>query len=288
MKTIILLITLAAGIFLPQGHVLSFLLKYVLMGLLLFAFLDIRIEKSIVQKSHFYILVTNIALPLAVYFLINPIKPQLAQAVFITALAPTAIAAPVVVSLLKKRVEYAAFSLLLTNLTIALLVPLLLTKIAGSESKIDILTVLYPVLIVFAVPMAAAQFLKYVLPKVHLFLTRFKDDSFYLLMAGIYLGTSNASNYIRNEMNEPIAIVFYIAGFSLIICFLNFTLGRFLGGKNFSVEAGQSLGQKNNAFTIWLALTFISPLAVLGPVFYIIFQNIFISWELYHYNKTHV
>jgi BASS family bile acid:Na+ symporter len=104
-------------------------------------------------------------------------------------------------------------------------------------------------------------------------------------MCAIYLGTSNASNYLRTEMNQSFNIVIYIGLTSLLLCFLNFILGRFLGGREFSVEGGQSLGQKNNAFTIWIALTFVSPLAVLGPVFYVLFQNIFISWELYHSSK---
>ncbi|MFH1197705.1 MAG: hypothetical protein V1720_18540 [bacterium] len=288
MKTIILLLTLAAGILFPQGYVFSFLLKYVLMGLLLFAFLDVRIEKSIIKKSHFYILALNIFMPLAAYFLLNIFNHLLAQAAFIAGLAPTAIAAPVVISILKRKVEYTAFSLLLTNIVIALLVPFLLTNVTGAENDIDLWSVLYPVLIVFSIPLLLGQFLKYLLPVVHSFLSRFKDDSFYFLMGGIYLGTANASHYLRTEMNHSFDIVFYIGAAIFIICFLNFSLGRILGGKEFSIEAGQSLGQKNNAFTVWLALTFINPLAVLGPVFYVLFQNLFVSWELHHYNKSQI
>jgi len=285
MKTIILLLTLVAGILFPQGYVLSFLLKYVLMGLLFFAFLDVRIEKSIIKKSHFYILALNIIIPLAAYYLLNIFNHQLAQAAFVAGLAPTAIAAPVVISILKRRVEYTAFSLLLTNIVIALLVPFLLTHVADARNDIDLWSVLYPVLIVFSIPLVLGQLLKYFLPPVHSFLSRFKDESFYFLMGGIYLGTANASHYLRSETNQSFDVVFYIGAAIFIICFLNFSLGRFLGGKEFSVEAGQSLGQKNNAFTVWLALTFISPLAVLGPVFYVFFQNLFVSWELHHFNK---
>ena len=285
MKTIILLLTLAFGILFPQGHVLSFLLKYFLMGLLLFAFLDIQIDKNVIKKSHFYILTANLIVPLVLYFLLNLFNHQLAQTAFITALAPTAIAAPVVISILRRKVEYVAFSLLLTNIVIALLVPFLLTNFAGNSSSVNIWTVFYPVLIVFSIPLLLGQALKYFLPAVHSFLSRFKDDSFYLLMGAIYLGTSNASNYLRTEMHQSFDIVFYIGITSFLICFLNFNFGRFLGGKDYSIEGGQSLGQKNNAFTIWIALTFISPLAVVGPVFYVLFQNLFISWELYHHTK---
>jgi BASS family bile acid:Na+ symporter len=80
-------------------------------------------------------------------------------------------------------------------------------------------------------------------------------------------------------------IIYQIAFFSLLLCILFFFLGQTITPKNLKVEGGQSLGQKNNGFTVWVALTFISPLAVLGPVFYILFQNFYISWQLHRYNK---
>ncbi|MCB0731519.1 MAG: transporter, partial [Ignavibacteriae bacterium] len=79
-------------------------------------------------------------------------------------------------------------------------------------------------------------------------------------------------------------IIYQIALFSFLFCVFFFNAGKFVVPKNLRVEGGQSLGQKNNGFTVWVALTFISPLAVLGPVFYILFQNIYISWQL-HKNK---
>ncbi|NWF89500.1 MAG: hypothetical protein HXY50_08560 [Ignavibacteriaceae bacterium] len=285
MKTIILLITLSLGILFPQGYVYSFLIKYFLMALLLFAFLDIQIEKSIIKRSHFYILAANLTLPFFLYLVLVPFNMQLAQSAFVTAAAPTAIAAPVIISILKRKVEYVAFSLVLTNFIIALLLPFVLPSITSNTHDINVWMILYPVLIVFAVPLALGLSLKYFFPSIHSWLSKFKDDSFYFLMGAIYLGTANASNYIRNNLDQSLVIVVLIGIISFLICFFNFSLGRYIGGNSFSIEAGQSLGQKNNAFTIWIALTFISPLAVLGPVFYVLFQNIFISYELYHHNR---
>src|SRR3989304_5871956 len=111
--------------------------------------------------------------------------------------APAVVVALGLFSILRRKVEYVAFSLLL------------------------------------------GQALKYFLPAVHSFLSRFKDDSFYLLMGAIYLGTSNASNYLRTEMHQSFDIVIYIGITSFLICFLNFNFGRFLGGKDFSIEGGQ-------------------------------------------------
>ena len=87
-------------------------------------------------------------------------------------------------------------------------------------------------------------------------------------------------------MNFGDIIIYQIAGVSLLICILSFFVGWLISPKNLKVEGSQSLGQKNNGFTVWVALTFISPLAVLGPVFYILFQNIYISFQLHKNNKT--
>jgi BASS family bile acid:Na+ symporter len=99
------------------------------------------------------------------------------------------------------------------------------------------------------------------------------------------LGTAKASNFIKSEMSFSDPIIYQIAIVSLVLCILYFTIGKFIAPKNLKLEGSQSLGQKNNGFTVWVALTFISPLAVLGPVFYILFQNFYISWQLHDGQK---
>jgi bile acid:Na+ symporter, BASS family len=70
-----------------------------------------------------------------------------------------------------------------------------------------------------------------------------------------------------------------------LLCILYFFLGKRVVPASFQTEGKQALGQKNNGFTLWIALTFMNPLAVLGPVFYILFQNVYISWLLYKMKK---
>jgi BASS family bile acid:Na+ symporter len=128
--------------------------------------------------------------------------------------------------------------------------------------------------------------IKFTIPLVWKKLVELKDLSFYILIANVYIATSDASTYIRSNLNSKIEIIFLIAVMSAFLCVFFFVLGWFLGGKKYAHEASQSLGQKNNAFTIWLSLTYMNPISVLGPVFYVLFQNIYISWELYkHRNK---
>lgn len=274
------------GVFFPYGHKYTYLIRYFLMLMLFFSFLDVKINKNIVRKSHFVILGTIVSVSVVVFFLLKPFNQILAETAFVTAIAPTAIAAPVIISLKKEKVEYVTFSLLLNNVSIALLLPFLLPLLMNSGSDISVGKVLLPIIITLSIPFAAAQFIKFISPKIWNRLINWKDSSFYILVLNIYIATSEASYYIRSELTSSLEIVFLVAIVSAVLCILFFTLGWFIGGREFFSEASQSLGQKNNAFTIWISLTFINPLAVLGPVFYVFIQNIYISWELYKHRHT--
>ncbi len=284
MKTILLLVAIVFGIIFPYGSNYTFLVRYLLMLMLFFSFLDARLEKEIVRKNHFVILITIIISSILVYYILKPFSLVLAQTAFVTAIAPTAISAPVIISLKKGKVEFVSFSLLLNNVVIALLIPFLLPILMNSDSDISVGNILLPIIITLLAPFAAAQLTKKFLPKIWRVLVGWKDSSFYLLIINIYVATSEASQYLRSGLTSEIEIVLLISLTSALLCILFFSLGWFIGGKEFALEASQSLGQKNNAFTIWISLSFVSPIASLGPIFYVLFQNIYISWELF---KSH-
>ena len=281
MKTILLLFTISTGILFPYGHEYTFLIRYFLMVMLFFSFLDVKVNSDIITKKHFVILSTIIVAASIIFLLIKPFSIDLAQTAFITAIAPTAIAAPVITSLKRKKVEFVAFSLLLNNFTIALLIPFMLPFVMQNNAEISITDVLYPILITFSVPFASAQILKVISKKIWTRLVNWKDVSFYILIINIYIATSDASNYIRSEFSTNLNILFLIAGSSAFLCVFFFGLGWIIGGKEYHHEASQSLGQKNNAFTIWLSLTYMNPISAIGPVFYVFFQNLYISYELH-------
>lgn len=285
MKTFFLLLSVTLGIIFPQGQVLSFLVQYGLMILLVFAFLDLSIDKSIIKKEHFYILTANLIIPFLFYFSLIHFDSNLALAAFITGLSPTAVAAPAVVHQLKRKVGFVAFSVLLTNFAIALLMPFFLPFVIKTHFEMSILSVLGPVVFVLFVPLMFVQIIKHFIKPVFNWLNSKREIPYYILLINIYLATSKAVYFISEEYNGPKQIVYLIAFFALIICAVSFYTGRILGGKEFKLEAMQALGQKNNALSMWIALTFINPLTALGPVFYILYHNIFISFQLYRHNK---
>jgi hypothetical protein len=123
MKTLLLLLAITLGALFPYGHEYTFLIRYFLMLMLFFPFLDVRFDKRIIRKSHFVILGTIISASVIIYFLLKPFNQILAETAFVTAIAPTAIAAPVIISLKNEKVEFVTFSLLLNNIAVALLLP---------------------------------------------------------------------------------------------------------------------------------------------------------------------
>lgn len=286
MKTFILLTTILIGILFPFTHQYSFLIKYLLMIMLFFSFLKMKVKKSDFQKNHLYILSINLLVPLTSYSIFRLIgNLELAQIAFITAIAPTAIASPVIVNLLNGKIEFSVISILLTNFAVAFILPFAIPFVVNGSDSISTFDVLFPVAEVFLIPFFLALIIKNFLVRFHEPLVKFNKYVFYILALNINLGTAKASYYIRNEMSFSDAIIYQIAIISLILCILNFTIGKIIAPKNYELESSQSLGQKNNGFTVWVALTFFNPLAVLGPVFYILFQNFYISWQLHNSRK---
>lgn len=286
MKTLLLIFTISVGILFPFAHPYAYLIKYLLMIMLFFSFLKMEVKKEHFKKNHIYILLINILVPFSCYMAIRSFNLTLAQIVFITGIAPTAIASPIIIGILKGKMEFTVISILLTNFVIAALLPFVIPLLLNSSSNISFVDVLYPVSQVFGIPFILATIVKKYLPIWGKSLSRLNKYLFYVLILNINLGTSKASNYIRQEMSFSDPIIYKIAIASLLLCIGYFTIGKFIANKSYKIESAQSLGQKNNGFTVWIALTFISPLAVLGPVFYILFQNIYISWQLHSDSKS--
>lgn len=108
---------------------------------------------------------------------------------------------------------------------------------------------------------------------------KFQNFPFFIWNILLVLISAKATDFVLHSPTSPIEIA-TIALISLIICAVNFTVGKLIGGKEFSREASQSLGQKNTMFTIWISLTFLTPIDALGPIFYIIYHNLYNSYQL--------
>ncbi len=280
-----LLFTMLIGAFVPEAHVFSYLIQYLLMVMLFFAFLDIEFKPKRFQKSVIWVLLANAAVAFISYSVLAPVDLTLALSAFMTAIAPTAIAAPVIISFLHREVEYVVASVLLTNIASAVIVPLTLPSLLSAEVQISIWEVLQPVLVVMFVPLLLAQLVPRLPPQAQNFVRKGKPFSFPIWLVNLFIISAKASDFLRDESSHSTITLIAIALISLIICIVNFGLGAVLGGREHWQEASQSLGQKNLSFVIWIALAFINPLVAMGPMFYIVYHHLYNSWSIYQFEK---
>jgi len=284
-KGLSLLLTMLIGALLPQFHVFSFLIQYLLMLMLFFAFLGIEFKPQMFQKSVLWVLFANVVVAFISYAVLAPFDIMLALAAFMTGIAPTAIAAPVIIGFIKGEVEYVVTAVILTNISTALIVPIALPFLIDTEVQISTWEVLQPVLIVMFAPLILAQLVSRLPSKSQEFIRKGKQFSFPVWLFNLLIISANASDFLRNENTDSFSTLIIIALVSLVICIVNFGVGALLGGRSHWQEASQSLGQKNLSFVIWIALTFINPLVAMGPTFYILYHHLYNSWSIYQFEK---
>ena len=105
---------------------------------------------------------------------------------------------------------------------------------------------------------------------------------------GIALSIAIATT-TKSIIHSPISIYYEtgIALISLACCAIQFYIGKKIGKKyNASITAGQSLGQKNTVFAIWMGYTFMTPATSIAGGFYCIWHNAYNSWQLYRKDKA--
>lgn len=284
-KGLALLLAMMFGALFPGAHIFSFLIQYLLMIMLFFAFLDIDFRPERFRKSVILVLLANAALAFGSYLILAPFDLMLALSAFMTAIAPTAIAAPVIIGFIHREVEYVVAAVLITNVSSAVIVPLALPSLLGAEIQISIWEVLQPVLVVMFVPLILARLVSRLSYKAQTVIRKGKTFSFPIWLVNLFIISANASNFLHKENSNSTFILIAIALASLMICIVNFGLGALLGGRRHWQEASQSLGQKNLSFVIWIALTFINPLVAMGPMFYIVYHHLYNSWSIYQFEK---
>ena len=200
-------------------------------------------------------------------------------------ITPTAIAAPVIISFLKGRVDFVVAAFLITNVAIAALMPFILPIVLGRATPEAFAQVLGSVGLVVFVPMALANAVRLVHPRASEWPMRLRNVSFGVWVVSMFLITSNGSAFVRAHAETPHLLLFELALISILVCAGNFILGKFIGGREFSREGSQSLGPKNTTLTIYLALTYASPLVALGPTCYVLWHNLWNSWQLHRVNR---
>ena len=280
-------VPLTLGALCPAAHVLNFLIRWMLVLMLFLVFLRTRTRELRPRISHLRLLLANVLAGVAGYsvFLLAGAEPAAARAAFFVGITPTATAAAVVMGFLGGNIGYVACAFVTTNLGIALLLPLLLPWVCGEISWGFVLKVVETLCVVMALPWGLAALTRGIYPGAAEWPKKLSTFTFGLWSAMLFIIAANAAAFFRDNPGQSWLTVLEIAGISLVLCALNFTLGYVLGERGLKHEASQSLGQKNTTLTIYLALVYAGPLAAMGPVFYVLWHNSYNAIQLFLHDR---
>lgn len=156
-------------------------------------------------------------------------------------------------------------------------------------------------------------FNKYYAPKEFSLPVQLAVVPFYLWVASIIVLFATVTDTVitffhspLSSLHSPLTTILILLGASFLACLAQFGLGKLIGyhmpapskGRDYqdvlinpaaapktmagvsSITAGQAFGQKNTSLGVWMAQTYLDPMASLGAAAYIIWQNLFNSVQL--------
>lgn len=263
----------------------TFLAPYLIFTMLLITFCKVTPKEIRVTRLSWGLLSVQILGAVMVYFLLLPVSQDLAQGAFICVFCPTATAAPVITGMLGGNVARLATFSILSNTSVAILAPILfveMTPDSGVDFVSTTLTIAYRVVPLILLPLAVAFALLYAAPRVHRELASRQSLSFYLWAVSLIIVVGRAVSFVMSEPSGMIPEMVWLAVVSCVVCCLQFYVGRRIGRRCGDKIAGaQGLGQKNTVLAIWMALTFMHPVASVAPAAYVAWQNTINSAQLY-------
>ena len=229
---------------------------------------------------HVWLLLFQTVVCIGVYLALRPLNDIVAQGAMICVLAPVAMAAVVIGGMLGANVATMATYSLLCNMAVALLAPVILTFTGtGTCTFTQILARIAPLLVM---PFAAAQFCRFVFPKAAQWVGDHSQISFYMWLASLLVIIGRTTAFIIDLHDASLSTELWLAFAALVICLVQFKVGRMLGRRYGDPAAGgQSLGQKNTVLAVWMAQSFLNPISSIAPTAYIVWQNLVNSYQIY-------
>lgn len=239
--------------------------------------------------SVFNVLLVAISMGVILSFRLQGDSLVLMEALLMCIISPCATAAAVVTQKLGGSLEQTTTYTFLSNFLTVLLVPIcfpMIEKSAHITFWEAFLQIFYEVLMVLVVPMALAYVVKHYMHRLHRWIISVRDLSYYMWGCSLMIVTGTTVKNIVHAQTT-VVLLLSIALLGLVLCVVQFAVGRFIGHYfNRTQEAGQALGQKNTAFAIWIAYTYLNPLSSVGPGCYILWQNIINSIEIWQKRKS--
>ena len=253
-------------------------------AMLFITFCRVDIRAMRLGTIHLWMLLFQFVGAMAVYYPTTWFFGEtVGQGAMICVLAPIAMAAVVIGGMLGANVTTMVTYSLLCNFATALIAPMMLHSFGnGTCTFIEIIGRVAPTLIA---PFVVAQLLRWLLPKVAEWFSAHSSISFYLWLISLVLVLGRTTAFIL-DTDADIVVEVELAIIALVLCLVQFRVGRWMGGlAGDAVAGGQSVGQKNTILAVWMSLNFLDPVASIAPTAYIVWQNFVNSYQLSRVKK---
>ncbi len=264
----------------------SVAVPYIIFCILLLTFTAVDLRKLKVTMLDVWLMLFQIVVSTGCYLLIRLVGGDsiIAEGVLIGVLCPVASSVAVISCLLGANRATVTTYTIVGNLMVALVAPVVFTLI-GHHPEMGLwkgfLLMLTKIGSTLAIPFFIALILQLWLPKVNAFVGRLNILGFYLWALALLFTLGQTIDFIFLHGKGNWGSIAWLGALSLVFCVIQFGCGRLIGRRYGNrIGGGQLLGQKNTAFGIWMANTFLSPLASVFLAFYSIFQNVFNAWQM--------
>lgn len=269
---------LVGGIFHSGIAPLNVLLPVGIAVMLSITFIGIDTARLKPRLMHLWVLLGIEAIGLGAFALARLCgQPTLAEALYYCGCAPIAAAAPIIMVLLKGDLEFITTGMLLSHGVFALLTPFILPLVVHDAQLGYVefmLMVARQLATVLAAPAVIAVTLRLLYQPCRLWAPKLKDVSLGIWIFNLTIISATGIDRII-AMDYSIAQMWPMAAGSALVCATGFIGGYWLGYPTLKRECSQSLGQKNTVLTLYIASqSYATPLAYLGPVFYVFYHNI--------------
>ena len=220
----------------------------------------------------------------------DPGQKILWESVLTCIIGPTATAAPVVTAKIGGNINTMTAYVVISSFACALMIPAVFPLLErGSHLTFwtAFLIILEKLAMVLIAPLALGWYMQHFAKRVCAWIVSIPDLSFYLWAAQLSVTSGvTVRNIVHSDAGLPLLLL--IAALSLILCFVLFLIGRSIGRHlGDEIDGGQALFQKNTALSIWVAYTYLNPVASVGAGCYVLWQNIINSLELWEYRRKH-
>lgn len=279
-------VSMVIGIlFYPTLSKLGFLMPYLIFGMLFITYTNLSLRDIRFTRMHAILLTIQLAGSIGVYYVLHFYDIVVAQGAMICILAPTATSAVVITSMLGGNIASLTAYSLLCNIAVAISAPIIFSIIGGNSNIPfwnEVWQIAQRVFVLLVLPFILSILISKVSPLAHRKIRRVQPLSFYLWNMALITATARMVQFLAQEGSTHFTTALLISLSALIICILQFYLGRKIGRKyNDTIAGGQGLGQKNTILSIWMAQTYLNPISSIGPGTYILWQNIINSYQVW-------